>query len=288
MITAEEREWFYRAVAASTSGEESDSKKIREGVAIVRDAGADEDAVRTALEDLIDRCEQRDNAGDMLSIGGADALVGVVWEGRGKTRALAARALAVATQNHRDAQTRAANAGAVQALLNVVRTDGDEECLGSALWALSCIIRDCPEAAKAFEEAGGAEVVAKIISKPTGQVPNRVLAKALNLGKHAFVQSERNMSDAIEHGAVPGAVTCVNSADINVQEAAATLLLLIAQCVDFEKNPKAADQFHNGAPTIDMVHYAMCLVRRADKVPIQKTLHQLLCMLGWLGGPGAE
>ena len=293
MITPEEREWFYRAVASSTSGAESDSKKIQDDVAIVRDAGAmDESAVQTALEDLIDRCEQRDNAGDMLSIGGADALVGVVWEGRGRTRMLAARALAVATQNHRDAQTRAANAGAVQALLNVVRTDSDEVSLRSALWALSCIIRDCPEAAKAFEEAEGAKVVAQLIAKanPKGDLQNRTLAGALNLGKHAFVQSERNMADAIEHDAIPGAVRGANSGNINVREASAKLLLTIAKCVDFEKNPKAVDQFHDGAPILAQVHSYMGILNVSENAPIRKKLGKLLRMMGTFGteSPGAQ
>ena len=73
----------------------------------------------------------------------------------------------------------------------------------------------------------------------------RVRVKALTLGKHVFTQSEGDMASAIEFGAVPNAAACLASDDVNCREAAARVLLDIARCVDFEKYPKAVDDFRS-------------------------------------------
>ena len=55
------------------------------------------------------------------------------------------------------------------------------------------------------------------------------------------------MASAVEFGAIANAAKCLESADINCREAAARVLLDIARCVDFEKHPKAVDDFRNPA-----------------------------------------
>ena len=278
-LTNDDMKFFYNAVAASNAGGKSDAVMILESVERTRDGGTDEEAA-VALEDLIDRCEQTENAGNMLSAGGAEALTAMLRAGRGEIRKLAARALATVTQNHPEAQVRAANAGAVEAILDVVRIDNDDGLRGASLWALSCLIRDCVEAAKAFEAAGGVEVCTQFISMPT--LNDRIRAKALHLGRHAFVQSEENMSDAVEHGAIKSASECVRSEDVNVREAAATLLLLIAQCVDFTKNPKAVDQFRSAKAHVAKALSNMQFTTGPDaesNEPTRQALEQLIAML---------
>ena len=56
----------------------------------------DEDAIERALEDLIERVESVDNAGDLHAIGGMEALVGTLTRERATIRAAACEACGVA------------------------------------------------------------------------------------------------------------------------------------------------------------------------------------------------
>jgi hsp70-interacting protein len=127
-------------------------------------------------------------------------------------------------------------------LLEVAKGDADDEARSKALLALSCLTRGCDDAQRAFSLGGGASACAKLIGYDGAE---RVRVKALTLGKHVFTQSEGNMASAVEFGAIANAAKCLESADVNCREAAARVLLDIARCVDFEKNPKAVDEFRN-------------------------------------------
>ena len=182
-----------------------------------------------------------DNAGDLHAIGGMEALVGTLTRER-RRRAAACEALATTTQNHPEAQRHAVEAGVIGALVNVVERDGSDEVRAKGLYALSCVVRGCEEARRAFSLGGGARACARLIGHPGAE---RVRVKALTLGKHVFTQSEGDMASAIEFGAVPNAAACLASDDVNCREAAARVLLDIARCVDFEKYPKAVDDFRS-------------------------------------------
>ena len=243
-FTDEERRWFYEAMESGLVNEVS---KMKEDVETLRrGAGTtstdDEDAIERALEDLIERVESVDNAGDLHAIGGMEALVGTLTRERATIRAAACEALATTTQNHPEAQRHAVEAGVIGALVNVVERDGSDEVRAKGLYALSCVVRGCEEARRAFSLGGGARACARLIGHPGAE---RVRVKALTLGKHVFTQSEGDMASAIEFGAVPNAAACLASDDVNCREAAARVLLDIARCVDFEKYPKAVDDFRS-------------------------------------------
>ena len=87
---------------------------------------------------------------------------------------------------------------------------------------------------------GGARACARLIGHPGAE---RVRVKALTLGKHVFTQSEGDMASAIEFGAVQAAA-CLASDDVNCRSGG-RVLLDIARCVDFEKYPKAVDDFRS-------------------------------------------
>ena len=243
-FTDEERRWFYEAMESGLVNEVS---KMKEDVETLRRGASatsndDEDAIERALEDLIERVESVDNAGDVHAIGGMEALVGTLTRERATIRAAACEALATTTQNHPEAQRHAVEAGVIGALVNVVERDGSDEVRAKGLYALSCVVRGCEEARRAFSLGGGARACARLIGHPGAE---RVRVKALTLGKHVFTQSEGDMASAIEFGAVPNAAACLASDDVNCREAAARVLLDIARCVDFEKYPKAVDDFRS-------------------------------------------
>ena len=246
-FTAEERQWFYDAMA---SGLVDEVKKMKETVETLS-AGGDPGRELTAeevenremlLEDLIVRVESVDNAGDLHTIGGLEPLVGTLRSPHASLRALAAEALATTTQNHIKAQTHALESGAMGALLRVAGEDSDDEARAKALYALSCLVRGCPDAQKAFALGGGVQIVTKLIAHDGAE---RVRCKALVLAKHVFTQGEANMAAAVEFGAIVKAAARLGSEDVNCREAASRVLLDIARCVDFEKYPKAVDDFRD-------------------------------------------
>jgi len=233
------------------SGLVDEVKKMKEDVEALRNAArgettSEEDGERLemVLEDLIERVENVDNAGDLHTIGGMEALIGTMKCSRASVRALAAEALATTTQNHPKAQKHALEEGAMGVLIEAAISGADDEVRGKALFALSSLTRGCDDAQRAFSLGGGAAACAKLIGHDGAE---RVRVKALVLGKHVFTQSEGNMASAVEFGAIANAAKCLESADINCREAAARMLLDIARCVDFEKNPKAVDDFRNPA-----------------------------------------
>lgn len=246
-FTAEERQWFYDAMA---SGLVDEVKKMKETVETLsaggdpgRELNAEEIEKREILlEDLIVRVESVDNAGDLHTIGGLEPLVGTLRSPHASLRTLAAEALATTTQNHIKAQTHALESGAMGALLRVAGEDSDDEARAKALYALSCLVRGCPDAQKAFALGGGVQTVTRLIAHDGAE---RVRCKALVLAKHVFTQGEANMAAAVEFGAIVNAAARLESEDVNCREAASRVLLDIARCVDFEKYPKAVDDFRN-------------------------------------------
>ena len=67
-----------------------------------------------------------------------------------------------------------------------------------------------------------------------------------------------------------------------MREAAATLLLLIAQCVDFTKNPKAVDQFRSAKAHVAKALSNMQFTTGPDaesNEPTRQALEQLIAML---------
>ena len=133
-----------------------DVETLRRGASAT--SNDDEDAIERALEDLIERVESVDNAGDLHAIGGMEALVGTLTRERATIRAAACEALATTTQNHPEAQRHAVEAGVIGALVNVVERDGSDEVRAKGLYALSCVVRGCEEARRAFSLGGGARV----------------------------------------------------------------------------------------------------------------------------------
>lgn len=223
-----------------------DVETLRTGTGTGPMSDEDAEAIERALEDLIERVERVDNAGDVHAIGGMEALTGTLTCARATIRASACEALATTTQNHPEAQKHALEAGVVDALMKVAEGDESDEVRAKALYALSCVVRGCEEAQRAFSAVGGAGACARLMAHEGAE---RVRVKALTLGKHVFTQSEENMASAIEFGAVPNAAACLASDDVNCREAAARVLLDIARCVDFEKYPKAVDDFRSQATT---------------------------------------
>ena len=134
----------------------------------------------------------------------------------------------------------------MSALIDASRRDGGDNARAKALYALSCLIRGNANAQKAFALGEGVQLCAKLIAHPGSE---KVRVKALVLARHVVTQSEANMACAIEFNMITAAAGCLLSDDINAKEAAARLLLDIARCCDFEKSPKAVDDFRRSTTT---------------------------------------
>uniref|UniRef100_A0A8C3U7R1 Uncharacterized protein n=1 Tax=Catharus ustulatus TaxID=91951 RepID=A0A8C3U7R1_CATUS len=91
-----------------------------------------------ALEELAELCESLDNATDFCSLGGLQAVLGLLGHPWPPLRSGAARVLGACAQNLPGAQSRALALGALPALLGALRGDPDPRVPPAALFAISC------------------------------------------------------------------------------------------------------------------------------------------------------
>lgn len=132
------------------------------------------------------------------------------------------------------------------ALVDAAQRGDDDNARAKALYALSCLVRGNGNAQKAFALGEGVQMCAKLVAYPGAE---KVRVKALVLARHVISQTEANMACAIEFNIITAAASCLQSENVNAREPAARLLLEIARCCDFEKSPKAVDDFRRPSTT---------------------------------------
>ncbi|NXF84420.1 HPBP1 protein, partial [Sclerurus mexicanus] len=126
------------------------------------DTGAHEQA----LDELAELCESLDNATDFCSLGGLEAVLGLLGHPWPPLRAGAARVLGACAQNLPGAQVRALALGALPALLGGLKGDPDPRVPPAALFAISCLVRAQPEGLEQLEALGGLEVLGGALQSP--------------------------------------------------------------------------------------------------------------------------
>ena len=167
------------------------------------------------------------------------------------------------------------------------------ECRVKALLGLSSLTRGCPRAVAEFFKLGGAKSVARCVEETTSfdtkdddeslrRLTLKTKTKALHLARHLCTMSDKTMSIIVDADFVTSAASALAesvpsfgalgtswsdafrsrekqsmSTDAilgsQLREASLRLLLDIARCVDFAKEPKALDQLR-GERVVDAVN----------------------------------
>lgn len=246
-ISEEDRQWFFKAMESGVIDEIKRMKQITEEISQNPDGQlSDEDiAIREELlDDLAMRVESIDNAGDLHTIGGFQPLIKTLGSPHPTLRALAAEVLATCVQNHPKAQAHALENNVMPGLLKMAGEDeNDNAARTKALYALSCLLRGCAKAIEAFQLGGGLALLAKCMCAEHV----KVRTKALHLARHLVMLSQGYMSAGVDAGYVSNATRALGVEDTQAREAALRLLVDMAKCCDFEKAPKAVEEFRAGA-----------------------------------------
>ncbi|OXB51890.1 UNVERIFIED_CONTAM: hypothetical protein H355_001314, partial [Colinus virginianus] len=136
--------WLRAAMSEAVGSSGTDVEELRRCLELLTHpcpAGDEEEEPtphERALEVLAELCESLDNATDFCSLGGLEAMLGLLGHGRAPLRAGAARVLGACAQNLPAAQGRALALGVLPALLERLRADPDPRVPPRALFAISC------------------------------------------------------------------------------------------------------------------------------------------------------
>ncbi|NWS80829.1 HPBP1 protein, partial [Toxostoma redivivum] len=145
----EERQQWLRAAVAEALGS----------------AGGDRGELQRCLAVLRRPCPGEE-AADFCSLGGLEALLGLLGHPWAPLRAGAGRVLGACAQNLPEAQARALALGALPALLGALRGDPDPRVPPAALFAVSCLVRAQPQGLEQLEALGGLEVLGGSLQSP--------------------------------------------------------------------------------------------------------------------------
>ncbi|XP_076304314.1 hsp70-binding protein 1 [Tachypleus tridentatus] len=169
-IDPERREWLEQALNSMTVSVVEEMEKCLQILRnSINDEKADGDAFaeqKVTLEKLLDFVDSMDNAIDFHKLGGFSLLQPLLKEPDTEVKALTAELVAELVQNNSYCQKAAIEHHLVETLLNVIDHDPEELVKVKALYAISCLCRQCPEAQQVMEQTGGFSVLLRALQSP--------------------------------------------------------------------------------------------------------------------------
>ncbi|XP_013774726.1 hsp70-binding protein 1-like [Limulus polyphemus] len=170
LIDPERREWLEQALESMTVSVVEEMEKclqiLRNGI---NDEKADDDVFaeqKVALEKLLNFVDSIDHAIDFHKLGGFSVLQSLLREPDTEVKALTAELVAELVQNNPYCQKVAIEHHLVVTLLNVLDHDPDELVKVKALYAISCLCRQCSEAQQVMEKTDGFSVLLRALQSP--------------------------------------------------------------------------------------------------------------------------
>lgn len=131
-------------------------EEMKKLIAIVEDETSDVELKLEALEALQEHVEDIDNARDFNTIGGfASVLRTLVDDSEPRLQTAAAWIVGTAVQNNRELQLALVGHGVMTPLLKLLEAHASADVRAKALFAISGMLRGCPEAQAAFTERDG-------------------------------------------------------------------------------------------------------------------------------------
>lgn len=155
-MTDEGRGWLQEAIQHFTGNDPV--KQMLVAVELLTARGDSDDDVEIkmrALEDLQDYCEDIDLARDFHKIGGYTLLLSLLQSTHANLRWNTAALIGTVVQNNPYCQKMALDEKLLPGLLRTLDTDDNVTVRVKALYAISCMTRDVPEAQDVFVEEDG-------------------------------------------------------------------------------------------------------------------------------------
>lgn len=158
-MSEERREWLHEAIASIV--EDTDIKRMLKYLQILEKPhdtnNADDDLAEKedAFEELSMIVENLDNANDFHKIGGFQVMMKCLSGEHSSLRWRAADIMAVCVQNNPYCQKAAMEMNILPTLTSLLETDQLDQVRIKALYAISCLTRDFPEAEEAFLKEDG-------------------------------------------------------------------------------------------------------------------------------------
>jgi len=153
-MSDERRRWLAEAMEAMT---ESDPiKRMLENIQILLDNERPVEEQEEALETITEYCEDIDIANDFHKLGGGHILPRLLDGKTSGIRWRTAALIATLTQNNPNGQREVLEAGLMPELLKKLDSDSEsEQTRIKSLYAISCLIRNCPETETEFIRLDG-------------------------------------------------------------------------------------------------------------------------------------
>lgn len=151
-MSEERKQWLQEALDGMTVSPVQEMKKALD---IIQKPESDTDDVVQALETLVEWCEHIDFAIDFHKIGGFAIFSQCIASPEAEIRWLTLELIAALTQNNPYCQTAIMEHGLLPTVLAMLDTDSDPTVKTKALYAISCLTRDCEEALTTFLQQDG-------------------------------------------------------------------------------------------------------------------------------------
>ena len=159
----ERQKWLKEAINDILQNE--DLKILKESLQILHHGGYEEveegiiKKKSKALDDILFLLDSDHNANDLHLIGGLPIISGYLGSPVSSLRWRAAEILANTTQNKPVCQLAAMDTGAIEKLIALVKDDDVDMVKVKAIFALSCITKNCDVAIKKFMDSNGMNVL---------------------------------------------------------------------------------------------------------------------------------
>jgi len=182
-MTDERRRWLEDALKGMSVDIVEELSKALRTLNPERILGPEEDAeeMEEALDGIIDFVDSMDTANDFHKIGGFFILNPCLNSPHEGLRIRIGDLIATLSQNNPYCQNHILKENILPLLLKVLEDDCCKEARVKALYALSCLIRECPEAQAVFVEHDGFSSLLRVLQAPVEKlrVKASFLLKAL-------------------------------------------------------------------------------------------------------------
>lgn len=197
-----------------------------------------------SAEELQDHVEDIDAACDLSKVGGLPALLGTIGGSpHASLRALAAEVVATAVQNNPKAQQALLDAGALDCVLRLARSDVDTGARLKGLFAVSSLVRQFPPSHAPFRLGDGFGLLRASMADEDPRIQRR----AFLLARHFASTCDAHLDTMVQLGFIRAGAAALLSPRRDVRESALGMLLDVARHVDFQALPTALDDFRHPA-----------------------------------------
>lgn len=167
----------------------------KKALMILQNKNVDDQSKVEALESLCELCENLDAACDFQKIGGFPVLQSMLQHSNSDVRCNSAELLATLVQNNPFCQKAATNPRLMRLLMKLLDSDSVDIVRVKALYALSCLCRDCVEAQDEFCRLDGFSHLMRAMQQPNEklQIKSAFMLTALCTSQTKFKDTLCNM-----------------------------------------------------------------------------------------------